>query len=134
MIEGVAAAPETAWDGDDLAFAVQMADTADRITMRHFTGDALSHELKADGSPVSEAAREVEEALRRLVRAERPADAFLGEEVGADGTARRRWIVDGIDGTVVYVHGGTGWGTEIALEVDGRVVVGVSTSPAMQRR
>jgi histidinol-phosphatase len=115
---------------DDLALALRLADEADVISMRWFSAGAVPYEDKDDGSPVTEADPEIEQRLLTIVGDERPGDAFLGEEVGAHGAGPRRWIVDGIDGTIVFIHGGTGWGTQIALEVDGEVVLGVSTSPA----
>jgi histidinol-phosphatase len=119
----------------DLDRALRLADAADDIALRHFTGAAIDHETKPDGSPVSEADREIERTLRAMVADVSPGDGFLGEEVGASGRRdQRRWIVDGIDGTVLFVAGHPGWGTEIALEVEGRVVLGVSTSPGLGRR
>lgn len=118
----------------DLDLALRLAAAADAIGMRSFTGAAIDHETKADGSPVSDADREVERSLRVMVASERPDDGFLGEEVGASGSKERRWIVDGIDGTVLFVAGLTGWATNIALEVDGDVVLGVMTSAALGRR
>jgi histidinol-phosphatase len=118
----------------DLALAHRLADLADAISHRHFTGGPLEFRTKPDGSPVTDVDEEVERTLRDAVARERPDDGFLGEEVGATATGPRRWIVDGIDGTVNYVAGHPGWGTEIALEDDGRVVVAVSTSPAARRR
>jgi histidinol-phosphatase len=78
--------------------------------------------------------REVEVSLQAILAQERPDDAFLGEEVGASGSGPRRWIVDGVDGTVLFVADQPGWATEIALEVDCHVVIGVSTSPSLGRR
>lgn len=46
----------------------------------------------------------------------------------------RRWIVDGIDGTRFFVRGDVTWGTMIALERDGDIVLGVISSPAQDRR
>jgi myo-inositol-1(or 4)-monophosphatase len=71
--------------------------------------------------------RQVVEALGRL----RPGDAVLGEEYGAGdggpaaGTARVRWIVDPIDGTVNYLYGLPYCAVSLAAEVDGEVVAGV---------
>jgi histidinol-phosphatase len=119
----------------DLELALRLADAADGIGLSHFTGDALDHETKPDGSPVSDADVEIERTLRSMVADERPGDGFLGEEVGASlDQGQRRWIVDGIDGTVLFVAGLKGWGTEIALEVDGLVILGVSTCPSFGRR
>jgi histidinol-phosphatase len=118
----------------DLEFALRLAAEADRISARHFTGEQVAFDTKSDGSPVSVADCEVETRLKALVSAEWPDHGFLGEEVGQSGSTMRRWIVDGIDGTVNFVRGRPIWGTEIALEVDGVVVVGVSSSPALKRR
>jgi histidinol-phosphatase len=119
---------------DDLTLAFRLADAADEITAAGFTGDAVAHELKADGSPVSAVDVAVERRISEIVAAERPADGVLGEEVGESGPAGRRWIVDGIDGTVLFVAGIPGWSTQIALEVDGEPVVGVTTSGGDGRR
>ncbi len=115
---------------DELAVAMRLADAADEVTLAAFTGAAVAHDIKADGSPVSAADLAVERRISEILAVERPADGVLGEEVGESGPARRRWIVDGIDGTVLFVAGVRGWATEIALEVDGEVVVGVCTVPA----
>ena len=134
----------------DLALALRLADAADEVSMSHFTGEPVATETKADGSPVTLADPAVERRVAEIVAVERPGDAFLGEEVGAlapaagrgasgaaaagAGPAGRRWIVDGIDGTVLFAQGAAEWATQIALEVDGEVVVGVSTSPAVGAR
>jgi len=119
---------------DDLALALRLADAADELTGAAFTGERLAHEIKADGSPVSETDLAVERRIAGIVAAERAGDGMLGEEVGGSGSTERRWIVDGIDGTVLFVAGVLGWSTQIALEVDGRQVVGVVTSGADGRR
>jgi myo-inositol-1(or 4)-monophosphatase len=55
---------------------------------------------------VTEADRAAEELLRELLRAERPDDALLGEEGGAQtGGSGLTWVVDPIDGTVNYLYG-----------------------------
>lgn len=119
---------------DDLTLALRLADAADELTGPAFTGDPLAHELKADGSPVSATDLAVEQRIAGIVAAERPGDGMLGEEVGESGPTGRRWIVDGIDGTILFVAGIPGWSTQLALEVDGRPVVGVVTCGADGRR
>ena len=55
---------------------------------------------------VTEADREVEVLIRARLDAERPGDAFLGEESGGGaGTTGITWVVDPIDGTVNYASG-----------------------------
>src|ERR1700684_15732 len=91
---------------DDLALALELADVADAITQARFRAEDLVVETKPDLTPVSEADRDVEHALRERLAAIRPQDIVFGEEYGggeapdgAPGSATRRWIVDPIDGT-----------------------------------
>jgi histidinol-phosphatase len=119
---------------DDLALAREIADTADNITMVRFGAQDLVVETKPDLSPVSDADRAVETAVRRRLADERPDDAVIGEEFGVTGHSEREWIVDPIDGTKNYVRGAPVWATLLALRVDGDVVVGVVSAPALGRR
>lgn len=125
----------TSGASDDLAFAQQMADAADAITRGAFVpGRSVDHRLKDDGTPVTTTDLAVEQELLALVRAHRPGDAFLGEEVGEHGTSHRCWVVDGVDGTTNFVKGRPLWGTLIALVEDGRPELGLNTSPGQHRR
>lgn len=120
----------------DLDLALRLADAADAITSARFTAGTIEERQKSDGSPVTDVDLEVEEELLGIVYAERPHDAFLGEEVGqaAAVSSSRRWIVDGIDGTESFCSGERAWGTLVALQVDDEIVVGVATSPGLKRR
>jgi histidinol-phosphatase len=123
---------------DDLALALALADIADGITLSRFRAEDLVVETKPDLTPVSEADRAVEQAMRARLSEAAPGDAFLGEEYGgageADGGTGRRWIVDPIDGTKSYVRGIPAWATLLALESDGELVLGVVSAPALGRR
>lgn len=120
---------------EDLRFAHVLADAADAVTRTTFVaGGVLEHRLKDDGTPVSETDLAVERELLTLVKQYRPGDAFLGEEVGQHGHSRRRWLVDGVDGTNNFVTGDPRWGTLIALLDDDIPVVGVNTSTGQGRR
>lgn len=117
----------------DLAFA--LADLADSETLRWWSPRGVAATAKADGSPVTAADVAAEEAVLAAVREARPGDGVLGEEIGErPGTTGRRWIVDGIDGTRFFAAGLPTWGTLIALEEHGRIVLGLATSPAQDRR
>jgi histidinol-phosphatase len=118
---------------DDLAFAHELADTARELSLTYFRRQPKQY-AKPDGSIVTEADQAVEDELRRLLAAARPDDAILGEERGASGSGARRWVIDPIDGTNEFVRGGTQWWSLIALEIDGRIAVGVCEQPAVQRR
>jgi histidinol-phosphatase len=119
---------------DDLALALRLADAADAITIARFRALDLKVDAKPDLTPVSDADLATETELRRLLAAERPDDAVLGEEEGLLGSGPRQWVVDPIDGTKNFVRGVPVWATLIALRIDGRVDVGVVSAPALGRR
>jgi histidinol-phosphatase len=119
---------------DDLALALELANLADGLSMASFRSVGLVVETKPDLTPVSEADRAVERALRDQLAIRRPDDGILGEEYGAAGDTQRRWILDPIDGTKNYVRGVPVWATLIALLVDDEIVVGVVSAPALSRR
>jgi histidinol-phosphatase len=118
----------------DLAFALELADAAADVTMSWF-GDRLPVELKDDETPVTDVDRRAERAIRAVIASRFPGDAVLGEEAGLrTGTNGRRWVIDPVDGTKLYAEGIPLWTTLIALEIDGRPVVGVADAPAIGDR
>jgi histidinol-phosphatase len=117
----------------DLDFAHRLADAADAITTARFRALDLRVETKPDLSPVSEADRAAEEAIRGLVASSGRGEGVLGEELGDDGGSVR-WIVDPIDGTMNYVRGVPVWATLLALERDGEVGLGLVSAPELHRR
>jgi histidinol-phosphatase len=121
---------------DDLTLARALADIADAITLGRFRAHDLVVETKPDLTPVSEADRDVEQALRERLAVQRPGDSVFGEEYGGSTApdSARRWIVDPIDGTKSYVRGLPFWGTLIALEEEGEITVGVVSAPALSCR
>jgi histidinol-phosphatase len=119
---------------DDLDLARRLADTADAISLARYRAADLVVEAKPDLTPVSDADRAVEEALRAELAAARPADAVHGEEFGSVGDGPRRWVIDPIDGTKNYVRGAPVWATLIALMDGDDAVVGVVSAPALARR
>ena len=119
---------------DDLGVAHVLADAADSITMDRFKALDLQVETKPDLTPVSDADRRAEDAIRATLRRARPRDAVQGEEHGSTGDGNRRWVVDPIDGTKNFVRGLPVWATLIGLMDGGRVVVGMVSAPALGRR
>jgi len=117
----------------DLAFAHSLADIADALTLGRFRALDLRVDTKPDLTPVSEADRGAEEAVRAAVAASGRGEGVLGEEFGDDG-GDARWIVDPIDGTTNYVRGVPVWATLLALEREGVVSVALISAPALARR
>lgn len=118
----------------DLELALELADVADAISLERFRALDLHVESKPDRSPVTDADRSVEQALKDVLAAKVPNDALIGEEYGNTGSASRTWIIDPIDGTANYLRGVPVWATLIALAIDGKPVVSVVSAPAMGRR
>ncbi|MEV0897508.1 inositol monophosphatase family protein [Actinoplanes sp. NPDC049802] len=120
---------------DDLRLAQEAALAGAAVALRHFAALAeLPREVKADGSMVTGADRAVETRIRDVLAAARPEDAVLGEEHGeTTGADSRRWILDPIDGTHLFVEGDDRWLVLIALEEQGEISVGVAAVPAQGR-
>jgi 3'-phosphoadenosine 5'-phosphosulfate (PAPS) 3'-phosphatase len=116
----------------ELAIACLAAREAGRTAHEMQAGIAATD--KADGSPVTPGDLAADQIIRHLLEAHFPGDAILSEEV-ADSAARldhaRVWIIDPIDGTKDYLAGGTGWAVQIALAVDGVLVLGVLDMPGL---
>jgi len=93
-------------------------------------------EIKKDGSPVTEADRAAEQALRGVLRDALPEAAILGEEFGAEGVsgASLQWVIDPIDGTIAFSRGIPLFGTLLALLEDGEPVLGVIDCCAIGER
>jgi histidinol-phosphatase len=117
------------------AFAHELADLVDPISLPAFEEHAFDIERKEDGTAVTEVDRGVERTLRSAIRARFPDHAVLGEEDGLDGPDHApTWIIDPIDGTTNFVKGNPVWATLIALQIDGDEVVGLASAPALGSR
>lgn len=123
-------------DRVELARAAAMA--AGGAALRRFRSGRFNVESKGDATPVTEADREAESEVRRIIRAAFPDDTILGEEHADEhGSSACRWIIDPIDGTLSFIRGVPLWGTLIAMETvneDGTVnppCLGVIHMPAL---
>lgn len=117
----------------DLDFALSLADEADALSRPRFRAADLHVETKPDLTPVTDADRRIERALRERIARDRPGDGVLGEEEGDSGGSVR-WILDPIDGTKNFSRGIPVWATLIALEREGEIVCGVASAPALGHR
>ncbi len=125
---------------DDLALAHALADLSDAITLDRYQSQDLVITTKPDNTPVTDADRAVETAIREALGTHRSGDGLVGEEFGSDkGSSGRYWVIDPIDGTKNFMRGVPTWATLIALvQVDAsgneEVVVGIASAPALARR
>ncbi len=117
-----------------LAAALAAADLAGREIRPLFRSQLLV-EAKGDASPVTEADRAAERALRTFLASRFPSHGLLGEEYGGEREgAEWLWVLDPIDGTRAFLTGRPLFGTLIGLLHRGVPVLGVIDQPVSGER
>ena len=116
-----------------IEFAIQTARDAGRILAERL-GRNLQVRHKGDIDLVTEADLAAEKLIVERIRSHHPRHAILAEEAGevqavGDQRAEWKWIVDPLDGTTNYAHGYPCFCVSIALEHEGRTVLGVIYDP-----
>ena len=118
--------------------AREMADAARIETLAVFRNAGLQAENKdstGGWDPVTEADRNAESAMRRILAARRPDDAILGEEFEpAIGDTGLQWVLDPIDGTRSFVSGSPVWGVLIAVSDENGPIYGIIDQPYIGER
>jgi histidinol-phosphatase len=115
-------------------FALELADAADEISLARF-GGPIPAVAKPDGTPVTEADRAIETALRKQVTERYPGHAVLGEEEGgALDPDAPTWVIDPIDATKNFMRGIPVFATLIGVVWQGTAVAGVASAPALGER
>jgi histidinol-phosphatase len=106
--------------------ALEAAREAAAIIQRHYHTQP-DVRIKADGSPVTLADEQAEEAIKAVLISAFPEHDFLGEETGRSGAdAEYLWLIDPIDGTKSFIRKFPFFSTQIALMRSGQMVLGVS--------
>lgn len=122
---------------DIWALGHALADAARPISLKYFRAAEFGLENKrAEGfDPVTQADREIEVEIRRLIEEARPQDGILGEEYGPkDSQSGLTWVIDPIDGTRGFISGTPTWGVLIALSSARKVEFGIIDQPFTQER
>lgn len=122
----------TEWNLDSI---IRLCAEAGNIALRHF--DRPTTDYKPDESVVTEADRGIEAHLGRSFDQPSQGSRILGEETisgrGEDYLAdllhETGWIVDPIDGTVLYANHLDGWGISIGYMREGIIEEGVVYFP-----
>lgn len=113
--------------------AAEVARIAGGVALRHYR-TSLDVETKDNGTPVTVADREAEQAARAWIAERFPDDGILGEEFGEQSgraPGSRRWLLDPIDGTISFVRGVPLWGTLVAVAEGDEVLAGAAFFPAI---
>ncbi len=107
-----------------------LAEESGEIICRYFLDQTFTVQTKSDQTPVTQADRETEGLLRRMIRQYFPEHGILGEEYGPEkGEASFVWVLDPIDGTKSFIAGTPQFGTLIALLHDGVPILGAIHHP-----
>ncbi len=113
----------------ELEEAQRIVRLAGELALR-YSGRPMEFEEKQDRSPVTEADRECERLIGSRLSELFPLDGIYGEEGSfRESRSGRRWLIDPIDGTRDFIRGTAFWAIQLALEVRGRVELGVVHLP-----
>lgn len=117
-----------------LEAALEMAEGAGYIQMRHFRKDDIQESTKSnDSDVVTIADKESEAFLMQYIHHFFPEHGIISEESGSEHEEREwRWVIDPLDGTTNYAAGLPPFCVSIALEHNGEAVVGVVYAPYLQ--
>lgn len=109
--------------------AIKACKQVGRLLMNNF-GKTLKVRSKGDRDLVTNIDKKAEATIAQLIKKNFPQDDILSEESRyLPSEAECRWIIDPIDGTHNFIHRIENFGTSLALEVEGEVVLGVIHLP-----
>ena len=114
-----------------LNFAMDTARQAGGVLLEKF-GKKIDVSKKGDVNLVTEADLASEKLIIERIASHHPRHSILAEESGnsvTDASSKWKWIIDPLDGTTNFAHGYPCFSVTLALEHEGRVVVGVTYDP-----
>lgn len=118
----------------DSSFLKEIALAAAEQTLPRFRQKiAIDNKYSVGFDPVTEADREAELAIRRVINRHFPEHGILGEEFGGEKLdSSHVWVIDPIDGTRAFISGLPVWGTLVGLMIDGDAKIGMMSQPFTQ--
>ena len=112
-----------------LQVAIAAAKEAGRIQKDRF-GDLHKVEFKGEINPVSEVDKLCEKVINQIILEAFPDHDLLTEESAFKGKGSPfKWVIDPIDGTTNYIHGFPFFCVSIALEIEGKIRLGIVYDP-----
>jgi myo-inositol-1(or 4)-monophosphatase len=114
---------------------LEAVDEAAKIVMEYFGGEFEIGRKKFHNDLVTEVDKKSEAKIIEVVHRYFPDHNVLGEEGGdLEKKSDYIWIVDPIDGTVNFAHALPIFCISIALEIKGKVVLGVVYNPVSKEK
>jgi len=119
-------------DDQFLEVGLEAVKQAEELILRYFHSQ-LKVKLKTDNSPVTQADKEAENLIKKVISNKFPDHGFLGEEEGKTKiTSKYFWVIDPIDGTKNFIRGLPHFATLLALIENQQVTLGISNAPAFK--
>lgn len=112
--------------------AVELARGAGEVQLSFFRNPNLKSQTKLNSfDVVTEADKASEKLIVDGIHAAFPDHSILSEESGMEGTsgAEWLWVIDPLDGTTNFDHGLPVFSVSVALQHNGKTVVGVVYAP-----
>jgi myo-inositol-1(or 4)-monophosphatase len=114
-----------------LKTAVNAAKEAGKIVMKNFN-KPLEVDYKHGVEIVTNSDKSSEKKIVGILSKKFPSHSFWSEEMGVmKGNSHYKWVIDPLDGTMMYARGLPFFGISIALEKDGIPVSAVVYFPAL---
>jgi histidinol-phosphatase len=115
-----------------LDFAVKTVKKSEAITLKYYKKN-LKHKVKENLTPVTVADMKCERFILGEIKKKFPEHDIHAEESGQKSSGSEfKWIIDPIDGTKNFMRKYPFWGTLLALEFRGKVVMGIMSLPVTQ--
>lgn len=107
------------------------ADAAAGLTLKYFrTTMEVENKWAGGFDPVTEADKQAEMAIRKVISERFPNHGIIGEEWDPKlSDSVYNWVVDPIDGTRAFISGIPVWGTLVGLLHQGKGVAGLMAQP-----
>jgi len=103
------------------------------IILRENLGRVKEVEYKSKNSLVTEVDRASEDLIIRTIKSEFPNHSIFAEESGKDSVnSGYQWIIDPLDGTTNYTHTYPFFSISIALEIEGKISMGLVYDPVRE--
>lgn len=110
---------------------LSLAESVGEYQLENFRNENIMKELKSSNIDlVTEVDKKSEELIRKRLTELFPDHGILGEEEDElKGSSKYRWVVDPLDGTINYASGLPIFAVSIALEYEGKSILGVVHTP-----
>ncbi len=118
---------------DILKLAKKVGEKAGKVALSYFNKEHIYHHKGHLSNFATEADLASEKIIYDLVRKNFPDHNFLSEEMGlVDKHGEYTWVVDPIDGTVVFSRGLPLWGIAISVFKNNEPIIGVINFPVFK--